>query len=570
MKWLQWRIASVVLFAFVAGCAPAGQSAGPRGADMPDVAPEKSRTLVAVVRNEPSIMSRKFPNTGSNAQVGDPGLFHADLFRFDEHRNPLPYLVEALPQLNTDTWRVFPDGRMETTYVLKPNLTWHDGAPLTASDYVFAWRVYTTSELGWRPMPQNLMEEVVARDPRTVVIRWRKTYPGADSLSVSDFPAIPRHILEEPFTQNAPNVFMSHPYWTTQWVGLGPYKLDRWEPGAFIEGAAFDGFVFGRPKIDRVRMIFINDANTVVANLLAGAADLTLGDGTISFQQGVLLKREWAPRNGGSVTMTATEVRFMHVQHRPDVVNPPAIADVRVRQAIAHAIDKQALNDGLLDGEGRTADTLLPLELYTPAVERVTTKYAYDPRRTEQLLTSAGFAKSGDGFFANATGGRFNPEIRAIAGKLDESEQAILIDGFRRAGIDAPGYIVPAAQNSDGQIMASFPALFTGKSGLDDGDGGLDKLLSVKAPKAENRWSGSALGGYANSEYDRLYEVFTTTLSKADRDQAVLSMTKMTSEELPAIPMYANFAVSAHVAALRGPREGLTPNGYIHEWQILP
>ena len=52
----------------------------------------------------------------------------------NERALPVPYLATALPQLETDTWRVLPDGRMETTFVLRPGLTWHDGEPLTAED----------------------------------------------------------------------------------------------------------------------------------------------------------------------------------------------------------------------------------------------------------------------------------------------------------------------------------------------------------------------------------------------------------------------------------------------------
>src|SRR5438093_2268907 len=192
----------------------------------------------------------------------------------------------------------------------------------------------------------------------------------------------------------------------------------------------------------------------------------------------------------------------MHAQHRPEVVNPARIRAARVRKALAHLMDRQALLDGLLDGEGRVADTLLPPELYTPEVDRAITKYPHDVNRAAQLLTEAGFSRGADGFYAGPEG-RFRPEVRTIAGGQIEREMAILADTYRRNGVDALEFVVPAAQSSDGQVLASFPALFTGKSNTDDTDGGLDKLLSDKIPRAENRWSGSALGGYASPECDR-------------------------------------------------------------------
>src|SRR5207248_3247057 len=100
--------------------------------------------------------------------------FNAWLAIQDSREQPRPYLAERLPRLNTDDWRVSPDGSMDTRYVLKENLTWHDGAPLTADDFVFAWQVYARPELGVASLrPGSLMEDVSAPDPRTVRIRWR-------------------------------------------------------------------------------------------------------------------------------------------------------------------------------------------------------------------------------------------------------------------------------------------------------------------------------------------------------------------------------------------------------------
>jgi peptide/nickel transport system substrate-binding protein len=358
---------------------------------------------------------------------------------------------------------------------------------------------------------------------------------------------------------------MSQPFWTREFVGLGPYRVDRWEPGAFIEAAAFDGHVLGRPTIDRMRIVWTSDPNTAVANLLSGASHIAI-DASIAFQQGLVLKREWTPRNAGSVLMTAAEVRFMHVQHRPEMVNPASIRDVRVRRALAHLMDRQALLDGLLDGEGRVADTLLPTELYTQEVDRAISKYPHDVNRAAQLLTEAGFSRGADGFYTSVEG-RFRPEVRTIAGGQIEREMTILADAYRRSGVDAQEFVVPAAQSSDGQVLASFPALFSGKSNTDDTDGGLDKLLSDKIPRADNRWSGSALGGYASTEFDRLYNVFSTALSRAAREQAIVDMSRMVSEELSAIPMYYNFVVQAHTANLQGPREAVSTFGWVHEWQ---
>src|SRR5439155_1235737 len=166
----------------------------------------------------------------------------------------------------------FPDGQMETTHRLRPNLTWHDGAPLTGEDFVFGWRVYATPELGvagTRPIRQ--MAEVTAPDPRTVVIRWRQPFPDADRMDVN-FQPLPRHVLEAPFQSLDSAAFVNQPFWTVDYVGAGAYRVERWEPGAFIDAVAFEGHALGRPKIDRLRLAFIGDPNTALANMLSGDA----------------------------------------------------------------------------------------------------------------------------------------------------------------------------------------------------------------------------------------------------------------------------------------------------------
>lgn len=183
-------------------CAPTTQTRPePDRAALPAVsAPQKS--LVIAIRGElPSVAARPL-NPFSGALYPPLYLFNAALNYRDELEVPRPYLA-ALPELNTDTWRVFPDGRMETTYPLRPSLTWHDGMPLTARDFVFAWRVYGTPQLGAATSPPvGLMDEVLAPDDRTGVIRWRRPYPDAAVMAngwVVGFQALPQHILQEPF-----------------------------------------------------------------------------------------------------------------------------------------------------------------------------------------------------------------------------------------------------------------------------------------------------------------------------------------------------------------------------------
>lgn len=558
---LVW-ISAISAVLALGACAPA---VGPRAGQEVSTTPDQSKTLVIAVRGEPVALSGKEFVEGlglANAKR----LFNANLALIDDHENASPYLAEALPQLDTDTWRVFPDGRMETVYRLRANLTWHDGTPLTAEDFVFARRVYATPELGVsRAAPDKQMDSAVAVDARTVVIHWRELFPDAGILStgfmLSGFQPLPRHILEAPFNEMAPDAFARHAYWTQEYVGTGPYRLLRWVPGSFIEAEAFPGHALGRAVIDRVQLVFIPDPNTVVANLLAGAAHATM-DFAIGFQDGLTLQRQWAATRGGTVLNSPTKVHWIQAQFRPEMANPRALLDVRMRRALAHTMDKPALSEAMFEAQGQGADSLIyPYERWFSAVDRAVVKYPYDLRRAEGLLNEAVFAKQADGVFVGHGQERLNVELRVSAGAENEQEVAILSEGWRRAGFDATEHVYPVALLRDGQYRASFPGLLLNPAG-----GNLTTLTSASVATPENRWTGANRGGWSDPEYDRLYDAFQATLATNQRAQQVAGMMRVMTEQLPVLPVQYAFTVVAHVAGLRGPVAGNDANWNAHLW----
>jgi peptide/nickel transport system substrate-binding protein len=497
--------------------------------------------------------------------------FNAELDIVDGRDLPHPYLAEGLPELNSPSWRVFPDGRMETTHRLRPNLLWHDGAPLSASDFVFAWRVYGAPELGQSgSRPQNLMEEVLAPDPRTVVIRWRAPYPDAGALK-DEFQPLPRHMLEQPFAQESPEVFAGLPYWSVEYVGAGPFRLERWEPGAFVEGVAFDAHALGRPRIDRLVIRFFSDENTALTNVLAETVHLA-ADRALRYEHAQVLKREWTSGKG-VILPTPSNVRYVLSQSRPELANPPSVLDVRTRRAFFHSIDKQALSDGLFDGDAILTDRFLGPDVpYAAEIERAIARYPYDARRTEQLMGEVGFARDRDGYFASPAGERFNAVIWQLAGPQYEKELNILVDTWRRAGFDLQTFFLAPTQLRDGRLRASYPAWVITQGGGST-EATLDFLTTNLTPTPANRYSGNNRGGWVSLEYDRLWHAFNTTLDRAERNRQVGQMLRILSEELPALPLYFNLAPTAYLASLKGPEmPARIPDPLvtwnIHEWEL--
>jgi peptide/nickel transport system substrate-binding protein len=500
-------------------------------------------------------------------------LFNAELDIEDGRATVHPYVAESLPQLNSDSWRVFPDGRMETTYRLKPNLTWHDGTPLAADDFAFAWRVYATPALAVADSPPlTQMEDVVAVDGRTITIKWRQTYPSADALA-SGFQALPRHILADAFERQEGDAFVSHPYWAGDYVGLGPYRLQRWEPGAWIEAVAFDTHVLGRPKIERITVRFFNDENVAFTNVLAGEVQFATGR-SLRFEHGSSLKRDWDASNQGVVLFTPDTSRFVAVQFRPELQAPRALGDARVRRAILHAVDRQALNDGIFAGDFPMSDMFFTrysryervpdMDRAVAEAERTITHYPYDPRRTEQLLGEAGFPKGRDGGFTSGAGDRFGMELWFHTSPQYDKEAAILADTWQRAGFEIRPNVLSAAALRDGQLRASFPGLYIASSSR------LESFTASSIPTPANRWSGSNRGGWVSGDYDRLWGSFNMALEPTERMQLLLQMLKLLSDEIPAWVLYYNPSVSAHLSVLKGPDTASLNSDVwnVHEWEL--
>jgi peptide/nickel transport system substrate-binding protein len=551
---------AAVLILAAAACAPSAAPASPQGGEgAPAAAKMPQRTLVIIVREElPSLAAK--PIVAFSGSLDPPKrIFNGTLDFVDEKEKPHPYLAEALPQLNTESWRVFPDGRMETVHRLRPNLRWHDGTPLGAQDFVFGWKVFATPEVGVSASkPIRQMEEVAAPDPRTVVIRWKVPFPDADRMDLS-FQALPRHLLEEPFrsvAQGDSTAFANHPFWTVDYVGLGPYKVERIEPGAFLEATAFDYHALGRPKIDRVQLRPLPDPNTALANMLSGDGHF-VADFILDYDGGVTLEREWAARgNPGTVFFAPVLFRMIQIQFRPEYVNPKALLDVRVRRALAHGLDVPGALDVFTGPHGVATYTLTsPRADYYPAIEQVITKRPYDLRTAQRLLEEAGYARGSDGIYGSPSGERMQLEVWTTGGAVFERENRIFVDSLRQVGVDAIPQALGPVRLRDAEFRAKVPGFFVGGGG----DQRLFDYTMDAIARPENRWQGQNRTGWESPEYQRLSQAYTGTLDPGERVKQLAQMERVLNEDVGCIPLYFTVVVTANVGNLKGPVARMTP-----------
>ncbi len=318
-----------------------------------------------------------------------------------------------------------------------------------------------------------------------------------------------------------------------------------------------------------MRLTWTGDPNVAVTAILSGQAQM-VADTAIQFQQAATLRRQWITGEG-VIVLSPNQVRYQMIQSRPAIVDPPALLDARVRRAMYYAVDRQALADAMLEGEGIVADSFIPPTAgFFPELDRVIRKYAFDPQATERTMAEAGFVKDSDGFFASPAHERFAPALWGLADGQEAQETTAVADFYRRAGIDVKLELLPQARYTQDQafVLNQFPSIRNTYAtfGIDSG---MNKFASALIASSDTRWQGANRIGWANGEFDRWYDLFWASLGRDQRNQAMIHMAQVLAEELPSLPFYFNVGVVAHAASLQGPKRvapTTTPYWDIHEW----
>src|SRR5437867_3580105 len=183
------------------GCAaPAGGGAGERSAAPGPTGPKG--TLRLAWAGEPPSLGPKFVSPGGTAFNELAITFNSALTYYDPSGSPIPQIAREVPSVDNGSWVVNPDGTMVTTYHLRP-AKWHDGVPLTASDFAFAYRVYANPQVPlYRRDPGRYISALEAPDEGTLVINWAQPYYHANALRYTQMDPLPAHILADVYQRD--------------------------------------------------------------------------------------------------------------------------------------------------------------------------------------------------------------------------------------------------------------------------------------------------------------------------------------------------------------------------------
>jgi peptide/nickel transport system substrate-binding protein len=399
--------------------------------------------------------------------------------------------------------RVGPE--LATTWETPDDLTWlfhlragarfHDGRPVTAADVVFS--LERAARLPGSDVASYLVAVKAARamDPRTVEIRTDR--PAATLLAKLAFVAI---------------VPSGSPDDISQPVGTGSYALASWEPGKRVTLRAFDASWRGAPGERDVELIAVPDEAERVRLLASGGLDIAAGLTPVG-----AARVKAAP---GCRVVAQDSLLVRHLEMR---VDRPPFSDLRVRQAIDLAVDRTALVNRLLLGQGRVSGQMVTQNDIGFAPDIVPA--ARDLPRARALLAAAGYP---GGFDVDLEYRQGFQGIELLRGQLAEA-------GIRTR---------PVARTWEdlyGRFLAGR-AVFQLVSALaESGDASdlLDPMIHSRGTVPG--YGGSNFSGYANRGLDELIETSATTLDPLERREALQRGMRIVAHDLPIVPLFVPF-----------------------------
>lgn len=533
---------AIVLLASIGlvGCAPASQSGERQSAGQQQAGAQQARKTLIVAALEP--IEGFGPELATGRATGTAKLYN------QVHTAPLvanqtePWLAERLPSLENGTLVIRPDGGMVTTWKLRPNAKWHDGAPVTSDDLAFTFTVRARPDIPWRQgdaVPR--MERVETPDPTTAVIHWRTGYFEALALGLNNFWPLPKHLLEASFQQGDMEAFVQQPYFNVEYIHAGPFRLVDFALGESAVFERFDDYFLGKPKVDRIIVKAVKDENALLANVLAGEVDIT-NEGALPRDIIAQSVEGWKRTGEVVVAQRDGKWRFLNTQFNPATARPPEVSrDVRLRRGLYIAIDGDGLRSAILTAFTNTEPHTFMLrgDPRAPIVGEPFARYRYDRDAGLRELAESGWRRGPAGRMLNQAGQQVQMTVRA--GADETRELSIIAQNWRDIGIDVTEEVIPRSRARDAEYRVSFPAFeFTAQG---NGPSIFSKFATDDWATAENRFRGSNEGNYSNREFDRLLGDLRRTLDQRQQGEIMKRMGEVLATDLPALPIYTDVGV---------------------------
>lgn len=424
------------------------------------------------------------------------------------------------------------------TFHIRDGIKWHDGEPFTAEDVKFTIEAIMDPENGSENAPNyEDVEEITVMDEKTV--SFRLSAPNVAFLEYMTMAVLPKHLLEGEDMQQSG--FFRAP------VGTGPYRLESWDVGQSIVLVRNEDYYLGCPKIDRIIFKIVGDDNAQAIQLESGELDLALLDPRNA--------RSFAGRDSFTCyDMTTSDYRGVLF----NFWNGYWTDNQDIIPAVCYAIDRQAIIDSVLLGQGMPAYGPLQRNIYNnEAVEH----YDYNPARTKEILEAAGCTMGANGFYER-NGEEIGFVISVMAGEQDRIDIAqAAAQQLREAGIHCT-VDLPARIDWGGQMAGLI-----GWGSPFDADDHTYKVFGTG--------KGANYNGYSNTKVDE----YLTLARQSDDPEVRRQYYDLFQEELANDPPYAficyidaNYVAKSTVRGISADtvlgHHGVGIFWNVHEWTV--
>lgn len=442
-------------------------------------------------------------------------------------------------------WSISDDNKT-ITFKLKPNLTWSDGKPLTSADIYFTWQL-VTDENTRSPYASDylLVKKASTPDPLTFQVTYDQPYaPALDSWA--GLQILPKHLLKGQDIHTT--AFAQKP------VGSNYYQLDQWRHGENIKLSRNPHAVLGQANIEHLITRIIPDNSAQFLELMADNID-SMNLDPIKFAR-IIPSRPALKEKINLFKELGNKYTYLgfNLKHQP-------FDDLRIRQAINYAINKQEIIDGVY--LGLAINIASPYKPGTRWSNPELSPYPYDPEKAENLLRSAGYEdQDGDGY-VEKEGKPLSFEILSNSGNKEREKSFIFIQQqLKKVGIKVTFRALEWASLLNQYIhTGDFDAVIMGW-GL-----GLD-------PDQYSIWHSSqqAAGqfnfiGYNNPEIDRLLEAGRLELDPNKRQSIYHAFGKTLLEDSPIIYLSADYGLNAVHKRVQGFVDPIPPAGVGYDAQ---
>jgi peptide/nickel transport system substrate-binding protein len=548
------------LVVVLAACAaPAAPAAPFTGAEAAPGEPTRGGVVIVGSPQEPNVLNPLL--SISSIEDAISSFTVEGLVQVDENGEYAPVLAAELPTVSEDG--------LVVTYKLLPDVKFSNGAPFTCADVQFTLEAVLSDLSQASTSGYNKIDSIDCPDDLTAVVNFSEVY--APYLRLFSY-IIPKGTGDLAALEDWD--FNRNP------VGTGPWIVKNWEAGSFIEFAPNPNYrEAGKPYLDQV-IVKILPSREVGMQLLGTGEITTLWDITeADFPTLDSMKDKgvtYAGAQTGENELLLLNFADPAVDAPADAAaNPhPILADLKVREAIQYAIDKQTIVDTLLYGRVNVGNSVVPSGAFgcpQPPSE-------YSVEKANQILDEAGWVKGDDGIRAK-DGQRLELNITSTAGNLlREQTQQVLVEMFKEVGLDlkiqnVPSDVLFAGWDSNGlRKHGQFDILLYTTGPFLDPDSHLyGNYHSTSIPTAENEGGGSNYSRYVNADVDGWIDEAASITDVAQRRDIYCKVAEQINKDLPRIFLYERLLLSGYRDVLQNFKVSPGPSDFVvdtQDWRL--